>query len=175
MRSYEKNEELARVNPNEFKELSREIEKPTFDSNKINWNCIALELFRIKRLNPQLIIDYGEEKTISELDAEEKCFGYGYARDELKVLKKCMNHFNIDVLNYKVNSRYCFNNIQAHFIFYMLTRDRSKTSYISKIKTKRIDGIKATEEETFFGGFSNYLKFVNIDYEFRGIEKIFDR
>lgn len=175
MGSYEKNEELARVNPNKFKELSREIEKPTFDSNKINWNCIALELFRIKRLNPQLIVDYGEEKLIDKLDAEEKCLGYEYARDELKVVKLCMKYFNIDVTEYKVENRYCFNNIQAHFMFYMLTRDRSKNSYISKIKTNRIKEIKAAEEESFFSGFSNYLKFVNVDYEFIGIENIFEK
>ncbi len=175
MTDYSFDESLMRVNPNKFKELSRDIQKPEFSSNKINFNNIALELLRVKRMNPKKIEFKEKEKvSIKEFDRVEKEGGYAYARDEIKVLKKCMNYFNIDIVKHKMNNRYYFNNIQAHFIFYMLTRDRSKASYISKIKTKRINEIKATEEEAFFSGFSNYLKFVNVDYEFNGIEKIFD-
>lgn len=174
MRSYSYDETLKRVNPNKFEELSKEIQKPFFEGNKINFNNIAFELFRVKRVNPKRI-EFGESEIVSitEFDEIEKMGGYAYAGDEIKVLKKCMNYFNIDITNCKIGGRYYFNNIQAHFIFYMLTRDRSKTSYISKIKTKRINEIQAAEEKSFFSGFSNYLKFVNVDYDFKGIEKIF--
>lgn len=173
MRIYSMEETLARVNPNKFEELSRETQIPEFNSDDINWNRIAFELFRVKRINPYKLSLSEKEITVNDFNCEEKYGGFEYARDELKVLKKCMKTLNIDISKYKNGARYSFNSIQAHFIFYMLTRDRSKRSYISKIKNNRISEINATEVAAFLRGFSIYLKFAGVDYQFKNIEKIF--
>lgn len=81
-----------------------------------------------------------------------------YRRKEMQVLMSCTRSLGIDLEKCKCGKAYKFTAREAEFILFLLSYDRSRGSYVAKLRHGRTDEITEQEKVKFYGEYMKYAK-----------------